>query len=896
VTEQIELDMNDHRLWPGKTLHPEPNGPQWHPATFHCLDVAAVADNLLRRNATWCRRIARSLDASEDVTRRLLVRLVVLHDIGKLTRGFCQMVGHELPVPARHRATPLRHWEASYELLTGRLKDAVETLLGVGSRGARRQLCAAVAGHHGVPPAKKASRFEDWDGVPAALGFIGELSKLVPGDDTWDLNPAAGARLSWTVAGLTVLADWIGSNSERFPYASHETPTATYWEESKRLAEVAVQRAGVGGSAVAQESTLRSLFGIEQPRPMQAAAAEVEIGDAPMMVVIEDATGSGKTESAVLLAQRMMAQGLGEGIYVALPTMATANAMFGRLGDSYRALFVENAFPSLGLAHGRRAHDPRFAEAVAAGLRAERIAKTGMPDEQTIEGTEVATFCSAWIADDRRKTFNAEVGVGTIDQAFLGILPVKFSVLRLIGLARRVLIVDEAHACDPYMEAELCRLLQMQATLGGSAIVMTATLTSDLREKLVAAYRLGLGVATNDFLPHADYPSLTVARAETDRCLDLGITPCAATTRDLPVKRLDSIDEAVALIVTCAKAGATVAWVRNTVDDVIDGRDRVATALEGIEGCDVELFHTRFAMGDRLDVERRVLERYGRNGSGERRGRILVASQVIEASLDLDFDAMVSDLAPIDSLIQRAGRLWRHLDIRPPAGRPVDRAVLHVLSPDPDVVDSGAWGRDRFGGSGFVYGTSVLWRSARALFDAGRIEAPGGLRDLLESVVGDARPDVPAPLEQDENALLGRDYADAARSRGNAVRPSEGYASSAVQGTDISFPTRADTDGCRVVLVRRDGKNLVPWIADDSTAMLSEIGLRQYRYEKLVQLGGAPHVPEVPRFAEDWPTWRKEALRMLIVDPDGSVGAGARYDRVGGLRNVPDAGIDSRTG
>jgi len=787
----------------------------------------------------------------------------------------------------------MRHWEASYELLLGELNASVSKLLGIESQGAKRQLYAATAGHHGRPPTNdKSHRFADVDGVPDALSFVDELSRLVPGNDSWEIDEATAKRLSWTVVGLTVLADWIGSNSDWFPYCSSSTPTEQYWTETKDRAAIAVERAGVGGTPVASSISLKSLFDIDTPRPMQAAAMDVDIDNEPTMVVIEDATGSGKTESAILLAQRMMANGLGEGVYVALPTMATASAMFGRLGNSYRGLFDTGSRPSLALAHGSRGLDPRFNEAVAAGLRALEVAEGRDAGARTdVEDTNVAAFCAAWIADDRRKTFNAEVGVGTIDQAFLGILPVKFAVLRLVGLARRILIVDEAHACDPYMEAELCRLLEMQATLGGSAIIMTATLTQALREKLVSAYRRGLGVDMNDFAPSARYPSLTVARSRKERCVDLPVAPCTASTRNLPVRRLTSIDEAVALIIESAKAGAAVAWVRNTVDDVIEGHDRIEAALETVGGCDVELFHARFAMADRLEVERRVLDRFGRDVPDEhRRGRVLVASQVIEASLDLDFDVMVSDLASIDSLIQRAGRLWRHVELRPASARPVSAAVLHVLSPDPDIVKDASWGREQFGGSGFVYGPSVLWRSARALFDTGQIDAPDGLRPLLEAVVGEDRPDVPAVLDPAENELLGREYADAARSRGNAVQPSAGYLGSAVQGTDASFPTRADTDSCRVVLVRWENERVVTWIPDDPTVALSEIGLRRYRYDKLVELGGASGLTSLPDFAIDWPAWRREALRMLVVDEDGRVGGGARYDCTSGLRNVPDTG------
>jgi CRISPR-associated endonuclease/helicase Cas3 len=195
----------------------------------------------------------------------------------------------------------------------------------------------------------------------------------------------------------------------------------------------------------------------------------------------------------MILAHRLMAAGCANGFYVALPTEATANAMWERLGGVFRRLFAADAAPSLVLAHGRRALHKGFQDSVvdhAAQADARNGAAAG--DGERPSSAE----CADWIADDRRKAFLADVGAGTIDQALLAILPVKHQSLRLWGLADRVLIIDEAHAYDAYMTRELETLLEFHTALGGSSIILSATLPITLRRKFVEAFRKGVAKIT----------------------------------------------------------------------------------------------------------------------------------------------------------------------------------------------------------------------------------------------------------------------------------------------------------------------------------------------------------------------------------------------------------------
>jgi CRISPR-associated endonuclease/helicase Cas3 len=321
------------------------------------------------------------------------------------------------------------------------------------------------------------------------------------------LSPREADALAWWLAGLTVAADWVGSNTEAFPPEPFAIALATYWLLACGRAGRAVQHLGLGRSPLTPDVLITTaLFTtIPAPRPLQSWAETAVLPKEPCLVVIEDATGSGKTEAALVLAHRMMVAGLGHGFYAALPTLATADAMYRRIADVYPRLFAPDADPSLVLAHGARNANAAFRASIAGPADPD--------DDPDDPDAPVAAQCSAWIADDRRKAFLAEIGVGTLDQAVLGVLPSRHSLLRLTGLAQRILIVDEAHAYDAYVSEELATLLRFHAALGGSAIVLSATLTATQRSHLIDAYRSGLGAEPTPAPVTVAYPLVTIASA-----------------------------------------------------------------------------------------------------------------------------------------------------------------------------------------------------------------------------------------------------------------------------------------------------------------------------------------------------------------------------------------------
>ena len=435
-----------------------------HPALWHMLDVGSVATCLINR---------RTLTGSRQADQAASL-LVTLHDLGKFSASFRAMLLGRLP-------SGFPHWQHSYRLLC----DHDDLLSGKlrATTGVRRILYATVAGHHGGPPKHLDYRkFRDQANQIGAEAFliVGEVinavASLFPDASLEGVTESEARSLSWALSGLTVQADWLGSNSEWFRPQDSETPIVTYWENALVKAEAAIASAGLHCARPSSDGSIRVLPEADEPRPMQAAVKEIGLPDGPVLALIEDATGSGKTEAALILAARLMEAGKGDGFFFALPTMATSNAMLARLETIAPRLF--DGRPSLALTHGRAVMNELFREI----LGRDGSDRGGGPS------------CGSWLADDRRRILLADVGVGTIDQALMAVLPTRFNTLRLRALSGHILIVDEAHEFDPYMEAQLQRLLQFHAMLGGSAIVMTATLPLGMRTGYAKAFQRGLGL------------------------------------------------------------------------------------------------------------------------------------------------------------------------------------------------------------------------------------------------------------------------------------------------------------------------------------------------------------------------------------------------------------------
>jgi CRISPR-associated endonuclease/helicase Cas3 len=810
------------------------DGPgECHLLAFHSLDVAAVGAELLARDPVLLDRASNLSGFSRDSLERVLPYHLALHDLGKFAETFQdlrpglvkQLQGESRP----ERAYGIRHDSLGYLLWrqwtkpnplpeeTGLLSELFPLVLPSRAAGRRdvdeamQSWMAAVLGHHGKPPEEcrlPAAIFAAQPGQIArsrqdAASFARAARVLLgPGElasevDDVDALLARVKRASWWLAGFTILCDWMGSDTSHFHYEPSPRPLADYWRDARAAAAKAVQSSGLAGSRPRPFGGIGALFPkiVAEPSPLQIAAAKVELGEGPRLFVLEDLTGSGKTEAALILAHRLMAAGRGSGLYFALPTMATADAMHHRVWPLVGKLFEGK--PSYLLTHS----GPRLDEKdwIAIGRTGPgggdpdggRGAAYGRDEQET-----ASSAASAWLSDNRKKALLAELGVGTIDQALLAALQSKHAAVRLFGLHRHVLIVDEVHACDTYMLGILRKLLELHAAFGGSAILLSATLPLEQRCMLTAAFCKGLGQGLGSLPESMDYPLLTGCGA--GPTVEQPVAPRRECPRTIPITWHATTDAAAARVVEAARAGLCACWIRNSVKDAVEAYAKVVATL-GREK--VTLFHARFALGDRLHIGQLVVDQFGAAGDGSRRaGHVVIATQVVEQSLDIDFDVMVTDLCPIDLLIQRAGRLQRHA--KRDLGRPA--AVLEVLAPPWSETPPPGWLGGIFRRTALVYDDpGVLWRTVREISRRGKLALPADARSLVEAVYGADSAEVPDSLVSRANAALGASMAHASIAQNAVLKLDRGYLREGSDWSDEQYtPTRLGEPSTTVRLAR----------------------------------------------------------------------------------------------
>jgi len=645
-------------------------------------------------------------------------------------------------------------------------------------------------GHHGMPPEEECLelfnyfRQEDLDTVDEFISQLISLFKLETSCGAFDElpNKVHLRQLSWFMAGLITLCDWIGSSADFFPLNSSEIPLDEYWKLTCKQADVAVNTVGIIPANVATSNSLLTLFPqyVSTATPLQSYCDRIEIPDAPQLWILEDVTGAGKTEAALTLAGRMMSKCLGQGCFIALPSMATSNAMYDRMGKVYSKLFKPGEKPSLLLAHGSRHLSEKFQKSFL-DLDTEKLTDNG---EKKLSS---AVQCSRWLADSSKKALLADVGVGTVDQVLLGILPARHQSLRLLGLKNKILIVDEVHSYDPYMNRLLENCLEFHAAAGGSAILLSATLSQEMRERLCNAYRNGLGCNSLEPLCSNQYPLVTMIPAEM-RAIEDEVETRSSVKRSVAVEVIDQIGDVYTLIREETAKGRCICWIRNTVHDVRNGySDLLAEGICKTDG--LMMFHSRFALQDRLLIEEQVVQRFGSSSTvKERNGQVLIASQVVEQSLDLDFDIMISDLAPIDLLIQRAGRLQRH-----ERKESRDAPTLYLYGPTPNQEPKKDWYESVFPKACYVYpDISNLWRTQQLLLQKGCISMPEDARCLIEGVYGEEAIEVPEALRFSEEDYWGKEMSDRSMASFNGLILEKGFVreSSTHWDEETRIPTR----------------------------------------------------------------------------------------------------------
>lgn len=814
-----------HRYW-GKAKAEADAARQYHLLPYHSLDVAAVGHSLLLQHPVLAAHLSSLLGMGRADFSRWAVSLLALHDLGKFAITF-QHHRPDLLENLQGRSTDKRshrHDTLGYLLWQKLIRQTWQESGLLPKTGPRCRVppaviaaadiwMAAMTGHHGTPPKPVemviTDAFESEDQQAASAYVDDLLDVLFPGRQPFpDIDPAKIKQASWWLAGFAVLCDWIGSNSDFFPYHTRPMSLGAYWKIARAQADKAIGAIELLPKAAAAKLPLQALLNSSEPvtsTPLQARAEQLPLSDGPQLFILEDVTGAGKTEAALLLAQRLMANGHAHGLYFGLPTMATANAMYERLSEhGYRQLFQAGQEPSLVLAHAAARLSDAFRQSI--------INSTGNKDDNYEDQPAAAAHCTQWLADSRKKALLADVGIGTLDQALLAILPSRHQSLRLLGLIGKVLIVDEVHACDAYMHSLLCRLLRAHAAAGGSAILLSATLPQRQRQELATAFAQGMGAA-KPTLASTDYPLLT--HVGSNAAEESAIDTRESVRRQVPVQCIESIDQVESLIAIAIAQQQCACWIRNSVGDA---REAFHHLREKHPDWQIELFHARFALADRLDIEQRVLDTYGKNSfHTDRNGRVLIATQVVEQSLDIDFDHLITDLAPVDLIIQRAGRLRRHR--RDVQGNPHDQPdqrgqpLLHLHIPEWSDDPGDDWFEKAFRRAAWVYPDhGRLWLGAKLLREHGGFRMPEDARDLIEGVYGDEA-EWPAGLDGRSFAAEGEAKANQSIAMLNELKIELGYNDGATNRwwDDTVTPTRLGEPTTTVWLARWENGQLKAW-------------------------------------------------------------------------------------
>ena len=641
---------------------------EWHPLSHHCADVAAVAEVLLDL-PLWNRRLSRL--AGRDLTPTDRVRLAVLaflHDLGKFNHGF-QRKAHRGAGPT-----------------AGHVREAVAALSRLPSLqrldswgDATFDLLVVALCHHGRPyNCRHLDAFwqSSWwhaaggrDPIAGVAALVAEAERRFPGafeDDGLGL-PSAPA-FGHTFAGLVTLADWLGSDPRFFPFSTSTDEDRL--SDSRLRARIAIEAVGLTVPEQRRRDALnrgpfrRVAASDFRPRAAQTATEGLSIDRSGSLTVLEAETGSGKTEAALLRFVTLFEAGEVDGLYFALPSRSAATEIHARVVAATRQAFREAPPVVLAVPGYLRVDD----------TNAERLAPFDVlwPDQDRFR-------YRGWPAENAKRFIAGCIVVGTIDQVLLSSLRVNHAHLRATPLLRHLLVVDEVHASDAYMTRVLNEVLRHHRAAGGHALLLSATLGGEAKARLLKSRCL----PTFDDALASDYPLITHLDSE-ERVIPIRKDWVEKTVTIESRPWLEDHGEVARQAFALAGRGGRVLVIKNTVDDCIRTQMELELCAQqsaqpdllfGIAGSPAP-HHARFSRVDREVLDRALERDFGRHrGSG---GRVVVATQTAQQSLDLDADVLLSDLCPADVLLQRVGRMHRHARSRPNG---FDRARLIIVVP-----------------------------------------------------------------------------------------------------------------------------------------------------------------------------------------------------------------------
>jgi CRISPR-associated endonuclease/helicase Cas3 len=501
--------------------------------------------------------------------------------------------------------------------------------------------------------------------------------------------------------GIVILSDWIASNPSFNPNENYgEVDAIKYLEKAYSSAEKTIKSIGFKNFELPSSKDIVDFYGwdLNTLRPMQSLINNEITKVNPIFTIIEDIPGSGKTEAALYLALSISKYFGKEGLYFALPTAATSNQMWERLNH----IFERYHIPNFKLVHGTS-----WSVINSSDIPAKN--KYGSEDG----------ISEDWLRPSRRALLS-QCAVGTVDQIMMAVLKVKFRQLRMLGLTNKVIIIDEVHAYDTYMSTIIKELLEWCRAMNIPVILLSATLPLSKKAEYISAYT---GEDVN-FSKPKDYPLITSVTPE-KQMLEVNCLPYKTQTYEIcMLPYLNEIEKTADKALDLVQDGGNLCLLVNTVSDAQKIYATLMKKIKGSSDVQIILYHARFKIEDRNRIERECLDRYSASGKRPYRS-IAVCTQVVEQSLDVDFDILMTQICPIDLLIQRCGREWRH-DIQ----RPVSIKKPQVFILDGDYQKSAMKE---------IYDADILDRTREYLSNKNTLDIPGDLREAIEYAYNDSK-------------------------------------------------------------------------------------------------------------------------------------------------------------
>ena len=706
------------------------NSSLWLPLWMHLRDTAEIIKKLAEE---WVPdSVINAAGLTREEFEKVSVWLAAIHDIGKCTALFQSRITEMLPEIREKliesvKILPVSDFKDARHSPHAAAGEAI--LL---SYGVCRGTASIVGSHHGKPPEKEEqTQVKGGFDLSKQINIYGknyfcpndkekwrscwedylEQAGDLAGYDSYEEIPKIELRAAQVLlCGLLIMADWIASNPNYYPLIDiestgseelYEHRTENAWEKLKHLENWHPQYCSM------DEEVFGERFGFA-PNPVQKKVLDIVNGcRKPGIMIIEAQMGVGKTEAALAAAEVMGCNSGCGGLFFGLPTQATTNGIFKRIESwGEKQAKESNAEISIRLAHGLAELNKDYRELFEGCSNADA------------EDREGKLIVNSWFKG-KKQALLASFVTGTVDQFLLAGLKRKHVMLRHLGLASKVVIIDECHAYDAYMSTYLDRVIQWMGAYHIPVIILSATLPSKRRSKLIDAYTGAKKVDENaEWRSTRKYPLITWTDGTEVKQDTVELDESGVTVKTEKIAVGDIADK-VKFAVDC---GGCTGIIVNTVKKAQD----IASQLKAqIPEARVIVFHAQFVMTDRIERELEIMNLVGKNSDRKSREKlVVVGTQVMEQSLDMDFDFMITEICPMDLLLQRIGRLHRHKRERP---KGLEKATCCVLTGENGEFD---------GGSEAIYTKWMLMQTKKLLPD--EIVIPKDIPKLVQDAYEDS--------------------------------------------------------------------------------------------------------------------------------------------------------------